>query len=187
MGHYQSFKSVIYCTADWVERTSLEQLTEQYAFMEKYIGVDKVYLEPYRDRLASKKQIRMMKKFFGERNVEVSGGITTVTADLTDGDKKRQRLFDTFCYSNEAMRNHLKKMVEYTAKEFDEMIIDDFFFTQCTCEDCIREKGERSWEEFRLAKMKEVSQNLVINPAKAVNPGIRVVIKYPNWMESFEL
>lgn len=186
MGHYQSFKTVIYCTADWVERTGQEQLEEQYAFMEKYIGVDKVYLEPYRDKLASKKQIRMMKKFFRDRNVEVSGGITTVTKDLSGEDRKRQRLFDTFCYSNEAMRNHLKKMVEYTAEEFDEMIIDDFFFTQCTCEDCIREKGERSWEEFRLAKMKEVSQNLVINPAKAVNPNIRIIIKYPNWMESYQ-
>lgn len=186
MGHYQSFKTVIYCTADWVERTTQEQLEEQYAFMEKYIGVDKVYLEPYRDRLASREQIRMMKQFFGERNVEVSGGITTVTGDLSEKDRKRQRLFDTFCYSNQEMREHLKKMVEYTAEEFDEMIIDDFFFTQCTCEDCIREKGERSWEAFRLEKMKEVSQNLVIGPAKAVNPNIKIVIKYPNWMESYQ-
>lgn len=186
MGHYQSFKTVIYCTADWVERTTQEQLEEQYAFMEKYIGVDKVYLEPYRDSLASKEQIRMKKKFFREHDVEVSGGITTVTGDLSGEDKKRQRLFGTFCYCSEAMRNHLKKMVEYTAEEFDEMIIDDFFFTQCTCEDCVREKGDKSWEEFRLAKMKEVSQNLVINPARAVNPNIKIIIKYPNWMESYQ-
>lgn len=186
MGHFQSFKTVIYCNAQWVGHVTEEQLAREYEFMEKYIGVDKVYVEPFRDVLASKQQIRMVKKFFEDHGVEVAGGITTVTSDLSGEDKKRQRLFDTLCYSNEAMRTHLKEMVEYTAEEFDEMIIDDFFFTQCTCEDCIREKGERSWEEFRLAKMKEVSQNLVIEPAKRVNPNIRITIKYPNWMESYQ-
>lgn len=84
------------------------------------------------------------------------------------------------------MRNHLKKVVEYTAEEFDEFIIDDFFFTQCMCEDCIREKGDRSWEEFRLEKMREVSENLVIKPAKAINPNVSITIKYPNWAESYQ-
>ena len=90
------------------------------------------------------------------------------------------------CYCNEAMRNKLKEVSEYTASLFDEFIIDDFFFTQCMCDDCIREKGDRSWEEFRLAKMQEVSENLVIKPAKKINPKINIIIKYPNWRESYQ-
>ena len=33
--------------------------------------------------------------------------------------------------------------------------------------------------------MKEASQSLIVGPAKAVNPKIKVVIKYPNWYEHF--
>ena len=127
----------------------------------------------------------MFKRVMKDYGIEVSGGITTVTPDLNETDKKRQRLFNTFCYCNEPMRARLKEVSEYTASQFDEFIIDDFFFTQCQCEDCIREKGERSWEEFRLEKMMEVSRDLIIVPAKKVNPKVHIIIKYPNWRESF--
>ena len=33
--------------------------------------------------------------------------------------------------------------------------------------------------------MKEAAQSLIVGPAKAVNPKIKVVIKYPNWYEHF--
>ena len=186
MSHYRNFKTVIYCIAHWTDQVWLEHLEKEYEFLEKYIGVDKVYLETYRDVLASKEQILMIKEFFEKKGVEVSGGITTVTSDLTEEDQKRQRIFHTFCYCNEAMRKHLKEVVEYTASFFDEFIIDDFFFTGCRCEDCQREKGNRSWEEFRLEKMREVSEHLVIGPAKKVNPKVKIIIKYPNWAESYQ-
>ena len=157
----------------------------QADWLQKYVGIDKVYLETFRGTFASENQIKMIKKVLSEYGIEVSGGITTVTPDLNESDKKRHRLFETFCYCNEPMRNRLKEVSEYTAKLFDEFIIDDFFFTQCMCQDCRREKGERSWKEFRLAKMKEVSENLIIKPAKAVNPDVKIIIKYPNWRESY--
>ncbi len=34
--------------------------------------------------------------------------------------------------------------------------------------------------------MRKVSQDLVLGPAKAVNPKVRVIIKYPNWYEHFQ-
>jgi hypothetical protein len=160
---------------------------EQIVFFEKYVGVDKVYLETFRSETASKEQVDRCKRIFAEHGVRVSGGITTVTVDLDAEDRKqRRRLFNTFCYSNEAMRRLLKGKVEYTASLFDEFIIDDFFFTQCTCADCQREKGSRLWADFRLEKMREISENLVIKPAKAVNPKVNIIIKYPNWRESFQ-
>ena len=177
---------VIYCTAHWAARVTEAELQEQIGFFKKYVGVEKVYLEAFRNELAPRSQIAMCKRVFAEHGIAVAGGITTITRDLDESDRKRQRLFNTFCYSNTLMREHLIKMVEETASQFNEFIIDDFFFTQCTCEDCRREKGELSWEEFRLKKMREVSENLVIKPAKAVNPKIKITIKYPNWVESFQ-
>ena len=183
--HYKNFKTVTYCVAGWVNHITEKDLREQTQWLQKYVGIDKIYLETYRDEFAKQEQLDMIKRVMADYGIEVSGGITTVTPDLNETDKKRQRLFNTFCYCNEPMRARLKEVSEYTAKNFDEFIIDDFFFTQCQCEDCVREKGERSWEEFRLAKMMEVSRDLIIGPAKKVNPKIRIIIKYPNWRESF--
>lgn len=186
MSLFKSFKSVTYCVAQWADRISEEELRKEADWLQKYVGIDKVYLETFRGSFARREQILMIKKVLAEYGIEVSGGITTVTPDLNESDKKRHRLFETFCYCNEPMRQRLKEVSEYTAEFFDEFIIDDFFFTQCMCEDCQKEKGNRSWEEFRLAKMKEVSENLIIKPAKKVNPNIKIIIKYPNWRESYQ-
>ena len=182
---YKNFKTVTYCVAAWVNRITEEQLRKDADFFQKYVKLDKIYLETYRDEFAAREKIEMVKRVMKDYGIEVSGGITTVTPNLNDSDKKRQRLFNTFCYCNEPMRARLIEVSEYTASLFDEFIIDDFFFTQCMCEDCIREKGNRSWSEFRLAKMLEVSENLIIKPAKKINPKINIIIKYPNWRESF--
>ncbi len=184
--HYKNFKTVLYCVAGWVNHVTEEQLRKEADFFQKYVGIDKIYLETYRDEFASREQLELVKRVMKDYDIEVSGGITTVCPDQNETDKKRQRLFNTMCYCNEPMRELTKKVSEYTAGMFDEFIIDDFFFTQCMCEDCIREKGSRSWEEFRLEKMMEVSRDLIIGPAKKVNPKVHIIIKYPNWRESYQ-
>lgn len=187
MGHYQNFKSVIYCIAQSMSDVTAEDLQKQIDFFQNYVGVDKVYLEPYRDDLlVSREQLAMCKKQFAENGIEVAAGITTTRSNLTADDDKRQRLFNTYCYSSPDMRRHLKNTIEYIADQFDELIIDDFFFTQCTCDDCQAEKGDRSWQDFRTAKMVEVSQTLVIGPARRINPDIKITIKFPNWAESYQ-
>lgn len=185
MSLYKNFKTVTYCVAQWADHITEKELRTQADWLQKYVGIDKVYLETYRDVFARKEQLLMIKRVLEEYGIEVSGGITTVTPPLCEDDKKLQRLFGTFCYCNKGMRDRLKEISEYTASLFDEFIIDDFFFTQCMCEDCLKEKGDRSWAEFRLAKMLEVSENLILGPAKKVNPKCKVIIKYPNWRESY--
>lgn len=184
--HYRNFKTVVYIPAWVAEHFTKEKLAEEYDFLEKYIGLDKVYLETHRDRRdISEEQIKLIKDFLEDKGVEVSGGITTTIHDFEGAESGKQRMFETFCYTDPAMRNRIKSISEYTAKLFDEVILDDFYFTNCTCERCIKAKGDRSWEEFRKDLMEDVSKNLVVGPAKAVNPKVRMVIKYPNWRESY--
>ena len=186
MGHYENFRAAIYCTAQTLSAIDGRRLEREWEFLEKYVGVDKVYLETFRNgTLVPEGQIRMIRDFFQSHGVETAGGITAVTPDLSEEDGKRQRLFSTFCYSNKGMRDKLKEVAEYTAGLFNSFILDDFFFTSCTCEDCIRERGNRSWSEFRAEKMREVSENLVIGTAKRINPEVKITIKYPNWRESW--
>lgn len=187
MGCYRNFKSVIYCTAQNMVSITEEALKEQLAFFRRYCGVDKVYLEPYRDGLMiPEEQLNMLIRFFRGEGIEVSGALTTTCEDLSEGDEEKQRMGGTYCYSNKAMREWLVKTVAYTARHFDEFIIDDWFFTMCTCDECRAAKGSRSWADFRRDLLMEVSRDLILKTAKDVNPKCKVIIKYPNWSESYQ-
>jgi len=188
MGNYQSFTAVIYCPAQWVARVTPDELETQYRFFETYLRPDKVYLETYRSgEVVDRGQILRVKSFLEGKGLQVSGGFTTTTArDVAPGKEyKAQRLFETFCYTDPDMRAQLKAAIEFTAGIFDEFIVDDYYFTNCACEDCLKARENRPWQEFRLALMKEVSENLVVGPAKRVNPKCRAIVKFPNWMESY--
>ena len=186
MGCYKNFRTVVYIPAEVAAKFTQESLAGDLAFLQKYIGLDKVYLETHRNNIdVEDAQLAMIKDYLESRGVTVSGGITTTINDFEGAEAGKQRLFGTFCYTDPAMRARLKEISERTAGIFDEIILDDFYFTNCTCERCIREKGDRDWVTFRRELMKDVSENLVVGPAKAVNPGVRMIVKYPNWRESY--
>ena len=117
------------------------------------------------------------KKFFAERGVAVAGGITYTVSE--------PNRFETFSYSNPEHRRAVQQIAEHTARHFDEFILDDFFFTSTKSEFDVKARGTRSWTEYRLAVMEDAARNLVIGPAKRVNPKVKVVIKYPNWYDHF--
>ncbi len=186
MGRYRHFKTVVYIPAEVAEKFTGEKLESDLAFLQKYIGIDKVYLETHRNDIdVEQAQLAMIRGYLESQGVEVSGGITTTIGDAAASEPGKQRLFGTFCYTDPSMRKRLKEIAEYTAANFDEIILDDFYFTNCTCERCIREKGDRDWVTFRRELMRDVSENLVVGPAKRVNPRVRMIIKYPNWRESY--
>jgi len=177
---YKNFNVAVYTRAYEVKQMdNLEWLEPIWNQITDQVHVDKVYLETHRDLVMPDEQtVIKVKKFFNSRGVETAGGIT-----LTVSEANR---FETFCYSNPEHRKKVKEIVEFTAKHFDEIILDDFFFTDCKCELCIKAKGTQSWTQFRLDLMTKAAQELVIGPAKAINPKVKVVIKYPNWYEHFQ-
>jgi hypothetical protein len=177
---YKNFRVSVYTRAYEVKQMNdLNWLEPIWNEITRQVHVDKIYLETHRDLVMPDEQtIIKLKKFFNSRGVETAGGIT-----LTVNESNR---FETFCYSNPEHRKKVREIVEFTAKHFDELILDDFFFTNCKCELCIKEKGDRSWTDFRLEQMTQAAKELIIGPARAVNPGIKVVVKYPNWYEHFQ-
>jgi hypothetical protein len=179
-GNYNNFKVAVYARAYEVDKMGdLNWLAPIWEEISRQVKVDKIYLETHRDLLIVKKEtIEIAKKFFRDHNVEVAGGITLTVNE--------RNLFETFCYSNPEHRQKVREIVEYTAGLFDEVILDDFFFTDCKCELCIKGKGDLSWTDYRLKLLDEAARELIIKPAKAVNPNVRVVIKYPNWYEHFQ-
>ena len=49
----------------------------------------------------------------------------------------------------------------------------------------IKAKGSKSWTQYRLETMREVTENLIVKPAKAVNPKCKVIIKMANWYDQY--
>ena len=177
MGNYRNFKLVYYFVAQGTARAAAEKLENDIRFFEKYMRPDKVYLEPFRGgTMASEEQVSLCRRLFEKHGIEVAGGLTT-TVPTPEGDEPKQRLFDTFCYNDPKMLAVLRKASEYTGKLFDEFIIDDFFFTNCTCDACRAGRDaynaahgitDGSWQAYRLSLMEKVSREDVIAPAVSI-------------------
>jgi hypothetical protein len=176
---YEHFNVAIYARSYEVrEMANPGWLEARFDVMQRHVRVRKVYLETHRDTvMADRATIEGARRFFADRGIATAGGIT-----YTLNERNR---FQTYCYTRPESRAKVREIAEFTASLFDEFILDDFFFTNCKCPACIDAKGDRSWTDYRLGLMAEASQSLVVGPAKAVNPKVRVIIKYPNWYEHF--
>ncbi len=177
---YKNFQASVYAREQEVAQMGDPAwLGPRWETIRSQVKVSKIYLETHRDHtLVDEATLQRAIAFFKERGLQVAGGIT-----FTISEPNR---FETFCYSNPEHRAWVRKVVEYTARHFDEIILDDFFFTSCKSEGEIKAKGTQSWTQYRLRLMKDAAQALVIGPAKAANPRVKVVIKYPNWYEHFQ-
>ncbi len=176
----KTFKTVVYIPVRVTLRMKDRQwLESSWATIRSQLHVDKVYLETYRSRvLADEALVADVKKFFLDQGVEVSGAIC-----FSDADNGQ---FVSFTYTKPEDRDYVKHVSEMTAKLFDEIILDDFYFANTKKPSDIAAKGNQTWSDFRLKTMDEVSRDLVVGAAKAVNPKVKIIIKYPNWYEHFQ-
>ncbi len=177
---YENFEVAVYCRAYEVrEMADPAWLEARWRELSSQVHVDKVYLETHRDLLiVDDATLRAAKAFFESRGVKTAGGIT-----YTIDESNR---FETFSYANPEHRAKVRQIIEHTARHFDEIILDDFFFTSAKSEHDIEAKGDRTWTEYRLQLMTQAARELIVEPARKVNPRVKVIIKYPNWYEHFQ-
>jgi hypothetical protein len=177
---WQHFQVAVYCRAqEVVQMANAGLLEEQWRQISSRVHVDKVYLEVHRDGvMPDAATLEAARAFFASRGVRTAGGIT-----FTISEPNR---FETFSYSNPAHRARAKAIAEFAAQHFDEVILDDFFFTSAKSEFDIQARGKRNWTDHRLQLMSDAGRDLIVNPARKINPQIKVIIKYPNWYEHFQ-
>ena len=183
MDAYRHFSIASYMYAYYVKDATDDQIREAVETYLRCIPLSKVYVENHRATTDIPiKRLKEVRALLEEYGLKVSGGITSTV--LVNG-KPKPALFDTFCYTDPAHRQEYLRIVRENAAVFDEIILDDFFFTSCRCEMCIAAKGNQSWKDFRQAQMKAFSEEIVAE-AKKVNPRMNFIIKYPNWYESHQ-
>jgi hypothetical protein len=180
-GNYTNFLVSIYIPVNVVQSfDDPQKLADDWNTIHRQLKVDKVYVEVQRDRrLLTDEQAERVKKFFLDHGVQVAGGMA-----LSDGSIGGQ--FKSFCYTDPNDRAFIKSAAELAARHFDEVIQDDFFFDTSKTESDIAAKGDKSWTQFRLELMDEAAENLIVKPAKAANPKVKMVVKFPNWYEHFQ-
>jgi len=180
---YRSFKVTVYIPVEVVERMEHDPawMESSWSNISSRLHVDKVFIESYRSGTsADDSALDHVKRFFSSHGVAVAGGM----AMLAPGGGFGQ--FRTLDYTDPKDQELTKRMSALTARHFDEFILDDFFDISTKSASDIAAKGKRTWEEFRLQLMDDVSRNLILKPAKEANPNVRVIIKYPNWYPTFQ-
>jgi len=147
----------------------------------KKTGVTHVFLETFRGSYtAERPMLEHAKARFKKAGFDISGCVTTTRVGKSSTGWK---IID--CYTDIPTQKHLQEIFEYTASIFDEIMIDDFLFTDCQCDECQKARGDRSWAQYRCDLMMQVSRQRILEPARAVNPNVQIIIKYPQWYDNF--
>jgi len=140
------------------------------------IKIQKVYLE---GKNRGDEDVDLMKTV-ADRFRKI--GITAVGAMVPTSEKG-----GPCCYNDPNDLASLKRRMTALASVFDEIILDDWLFTICTCDKCVEARGGMSWATYRTRLILEKSKQYIIDPAKKVNPNVTIIIKYPNWYEGHRL
>ena len=162
----------------------------------KRTAVTKVYIEAFRGGYQAKREaLAHAKARFLREGFAVSSCVTT-----TEVGKRSTVWKETGCYTDERTQERLQAIFEYAAGLFDEIMIDDFWFTDCRCPQCDAARkaktvtvGDRTypvaddtWDAYRCELMLRVSQRRILEAAHKVNPKVKIIVKYPQWYDKFQ-
>lgn len=158
-------------------------------------GITRVYLEVFRDgEQADASVLATARDRFRQSGFLISGCVTP-----THLGKPSSRWNTLACYTDAGTQERVQRVFEQAAALFDEVMIDDFWFTDCECAECTTARTRRrvdvagrittpagdSWEDYRRELMLRVSAERVLAPARRTNSRVRLIVKYPQWYDMF--
>ena len=161
----------------------------------KRTAVTKVYIEEFRGGYtADRATLVKARDAFGAAGIETSGCVTTTRLG-----KESTGWKEIACYTDPRTQEKLKSVFEYAASLFNEIMIDDFWFTDCQCDECKAARAARTvtiggahypvagdtWEDYRCELMVQLSRHYILEAARKVNPKVKIIIKYPQWYDQF--
>lgn len=179
-GNYKSFIVSTYAIQGTVQglMRGNPDPAESWARLTRNLKIDKIYLEVMRNHtLVDEAGLEKLKKFYQDQGVEVCGGLAYSVSESYG--------FQSFDYADPENREFARKAAEMAARHFDEILLDDYFFFDRKTDYDIQAKGHKSWTQYRLETMRDVTENLIVKPAKAVNPKCKIIIKMANWYDQY--
>jgi hypothetical protein len=179
-GHHKSFVVSTYAIHGTVQNLMNGNLDPAVTWsnLTRNLKIDKIYLEVMRNyTLVDEAGLAKLKKFYQDQGVEVCGGLAYSVSESYG--------YQGFDYADPEHREFVRKAAELAARHFDEILLDDYYFFNRKTDHSIKAKGRKSWTQYRLEAMRDVTENLIIKPVKAVNPKCKVIIKMANWYDQY--
>ncbi|WCJ57880.1 hypothetical protein NXS98_09065 [Fontisphaera persica] len=190
--------STLFTAQDVRRYLSTEEGLQQAIEWCKQTAVTKVYIESYRDGYTAEKEALIKARdTFRQAGFLVSGCVTpTKIGKLIPGWGN-----NISCYTDAATQQRAREIYAYAAALFDETMIDDFWFTECTCAECDAARRARvvtigdqkfpvageSWADYRSELMLQLSRLYVLEAGRQVNPRATFILKYPQWYDFFHV
>ncbi|MFC2124262.1 hypothetical protein ACFLU5_05585 [Bacteroidota bacterium] len=159
-------------------------------------GIEKIYLETFRfGYLVEGPLLRRVKQRFEAAGIKTAGLVTpTMIAKPSTGWNA------VCCYTDEETQKRTRNIFEFTAKHFDIILIDDFWFTDCKCNACdsarkakqVTVEGETypvtdtGWGSYRRELMARLAEKCVISTCRDVNSRSCVILKFPCWYDTYQ-
>ena len=158
-------------------------------------GIRRVYLETFRfGYLVERSLLEKVRDRFREAGIATDGLVTPTMIGKTSTGWNV-----VCCFTDIPTQRRVQEIFAYTASFFDTVLIDDFWFTDCTCESCNRAMAARTvtvgtkvypvekadWSHYRRELMCRLAEENVIKACKAVNPNVRVIVKFPCWYDNY--
>jgi hypothetical protein len=143
-------------------------------------------VESFRRDFVEQPVLEKARDYFRDQGLEVDGCVTTVGFPKNawrPGQKQGDH--EVSCYSHLPNWDLMETIFRRTAAVFDTIMIDDFLFTYCECDECKAAAAGRSLEDYHADVLHEMSVERIIRPAREVNPACKIIIKYPNWYDGF--
>ena len=145
----------------------------------KKTGVTHAFIESFRDGYtAERKALEHARDRFRAAGFDVSGCVTTTKVGKDSTGWK-----SIACYTDEPTQKHIQEIFEYAASMFDEIMIDDFWFTDCQCDQCKTARGDKSWTDYRCDLMTRLSRERILAPAHNENKKVQIIVKFPQWYD----
>ncbi|MGH9489283.1 MAG: hypothetical protein ACRD17_02120 [Terriglobales bacterium] len=178
---FRHFRVTVYIPVNIVQRMAADPawMRSSWRTIRERLPVNEVFIESFRGgNQATGAQLDAVQRFFQSQGVQTAGGIAWAG-------RGGHGQFRSLCYTDPATRALVRRVSALTARHFQQIILDDFFFNNTKTASDIAAKGRQTWKQFRLRLMDQVARDLVLAPARAANPRVRIIIKFPNWYPSF--
>jgi hypothetical protein len=174
-----------YLTASTVRRVAAERDYRRDAVRRALrFGVTKVFIEVSRGgTVLSEDELIRVRDHFESEGFTTAAGIATVPGG--DVGVRQEGQLGWFNWQNPKTRADLEVIARRAARVFDEFVIDDFLCTADVSAESLAARSSDTWPDYRRRLMTEVAWSVFIGPARAENPDIRMIIKYPQWYDMF--
>jgi hypothetical protein len=159
---------------------------EQVLRVLRPLKVAHLFLEGRRgDEYVSPAQLRELRDWFAAHGIRCSGGIATVPG--ASFGPRQQGGLEWLNWESRKTQTNLAGFFSEDAPVFPELIVDDFYCTGDTSPEAAQARGARSWGQYRRDLLVSLIDPLMVKPTRAAHRQTRLILKFPQWYDRFEL